>query len=156
MSNSYYSKLMVALSFEKKGNNSSKYTITSNKTKHPKSVSSVDSYSRKSDISHNSYDDMSYIHRHMLDISSKAGIMRNDSPYIEEERAFRLREKNNYKKNICKERFNPYFSNATLVKNESRLIPNYVNMTPSQPVNQFRFRPDNKSKWMSKKGFRLY
>lgn len=153
MSNKYYNKLMVALSFENKNNNTTKYTLTSitSKSHHPKSTVSYKSYSSK-----DSSEEMSYIHRHMLDISSKAGIMRNDSPYVEEERAFRLREKNKEKNNISKQRFNPYFSKATVVRNSSRFISNYVNLTPSIPVNQFKFRSNDKSKWMNKNGFRLY
>lgn len=163
VSNEYYSGMLVYLSFENKADSSKDQIIRTNfgHRKVGRHLSSGNGQSKmklsgKDLTNPPNPEEMSFIHRKMLDLSSRAGIINNDSPYIEEDRAFRLREKDNEKKNISKQRFNSCFGKATVSKSTNNYISNYVNVTPSVPVNQFKFRPDEKSKWINKKGFKLY
>jgi hypothetical protein len=57
----------------------------------------------------------------------------------------------NKKKWIVKNDFSRFVSKATSSK--ARYIPNYVNLTPSQPPGNYKFREVVKNKWVSPKKF---
>ena len=82
-----------------------------------------------------------------------ANIISVSSPYLTEEERYKLEEKEKSKKNISKEKFVSYFGIATTRKEKG--IKNYVNLTPSLPVNQFKFRNEDKTKWVVKNNFKI-
>ena len=96
----------------------------------------------------------SYEHLHWKNVTSKAGIITNDSPYLSEEELQKKKYRENKKKWISKNNFNVYVGKATT--NRSYIIKNYVQMTPSQPPVLYSFRPIHKDKWISKKGFIVF
>ena len=99
--------------------------------------------------------DNSYFHKHMLDISEKAGVITNSSPYMSLEHKEYIEMKENKKKWINKKDFITHVGN---VINNKKIffIKNYVTITPSIPPLLYNFRNENKKKWMSRKGFIPY
>ena len=97
---------------------------------------------------------ISYEHIHWRDITEKAGIIGNDSPYLPDEELMKIKYKEGKKKWMSKNGFNSCVGKATT--NRSFVIKNYVQMTPSKPPVLYNFRSVEKNKWMSKEGFSLY
>ena len=96
--------------------------------------------------------DKSYNHVHLLDITSKAGIITTASPYLTEDEKYIKKMKELKKKNISKKQFRLYFGKAT--SNRERMIKNYVVLTPSpETALTHKFREENKAKWVGKKNF---
>jgi hypothetical protein len=91
----------------------------------------------------------------MLDISKKAGVITNSSPYINFLHKEYLDKIENKKKWVCNKDFITSVGRAENNKN-IYIIKNYVNITPSNSPLLYKFRNENKTKWMSKKGFILY
>ena len=106
-------------------------------------------------LSRNKITDNSYYHIHMLDISKKAGVITNSSPYINFLHKEYLDKIENKKKWVCNKDFITSVGSAENNKNIF-IIKNYVNITPSNSPLLYKFRNENKTKWMSKKGFILY
>ena len=106
-------------------------------------------------LSRNKITDNSYYHIHMLDISKKAGVITNSSPYINFLHKEYLDKIENKKKWVCNKDFITSVGRAENNKNIF-IIKNYVNITPSNSPLLYKFRNENKTKWMSKKGFILY
>ena len=106
-------------------------------------------------LSRNKITDNSYYHIHMLDISKKAGVITNSSPYINFLHKEYLDKIENKKKWVCNKDFITSVGRAENNKNIF-IIKNYVNITPSYSPLLYKFRNENKTKWMSKKGFILY
>lgn len=94
------------------------------------------------------YDSVPYYHRHMLDISSKAGLMNRDSPYITEEELFRKQEREKRKGDISKQRFS--------ISTKIQYNDVYNRNEPFKDAKTHNFRPDNKDNWISKRGFKNY
>ena len=91
-----------------------------------------------------------YFHRHFQDISSKAGIVSNDSPYITEEQKRRIEEKESRKKDISKVKF-------TNVIHKPQYNDDDLDLEPTGDFyNQFKYRDEDKNKWVSKRGFQVY
>ena len=96
--------------------------------------------------------DRSYNHIHLLDITSKAGIITTASPYLTEDEKYVNKLKEMKKKNISKKQFRLYFGKATINKNT--MIKNYVVLTPTtETALTHKFREENKAKWVGKKNF---
>ena len=112
----------------------------------PKIPSSLKESMQKDDEYYNA----PYFHRHFQDISSKAGIISNDSPYITEEQKRRIEEKESRKKDISNVKFTNFL----------RKPDNNDENIDLQPMgdfyNNFKFRDENKNKWVSKRGFQVY
>lgn len=109
--------------------------------------SSVKDYSSSVSLDrYSSYNDI-----HMRDITSKAGVISIDNPYGIEEKLRKEEERNKRMKNISGERFNGYFDKAT--NNKNTFIKNYVTLTPSLSINDFKYREEDKSKWVSPQKF---
>ena len=106
-------------------------------------------------LSRNKITDNSYYHIHMLDISKKAGVITNSSPYINFLHKEYLDKIENKKKWVCNKDFITSVGRAENNKNIF-IIKNYVNITPSNSPLLYKFRNESKTKWMSKKGFILY
>ena len=99
--------------------------------------------------------DNSYFHRHMLDISNKAGVITNSSPYMNLLHKEYLDKIESKKKWVCNKDFITSVGRAINNKNIF-VINNYVNITPSISPLLYKFRNENKKKWMSIKGFIPY
>ncbi len=76
--------------------------------------------------------------------------LRNSSPYLSEEDKRIINEKENKKKFITPKGF---CCSVGKYSCPPKYISNYVQRTPSENPNTYRFRPINKLKWMTKKGF---
>ena len=76
--------------------------------------------------------------------------VRNSSPYITEDEKRKYEEKENKKKFLNKKGF---FVSVGKYSMKPNYIGNYVQMTPSESPLNFKFRVDNKNKWLTKKGF---
>ena len=97
----------------------------------------------------------SYLHRHMLDISKKAGVITNSSPYMSLEHREYIEKLKNKKKWVSDRDF--ITSVGRPINNKKIfIIQNYVSLTPSIPPLLYKFRNENKKKWMTTKGFKLY
>ena len=119
-------------------------------------ISTLSSTSKKKNktILTTSYDkkDNTYNHIHLLDITSKAGVINTSSPYLTEEEKYKNYMKESGKKNISKNKFQLYFGKAT--SNKAEMIKNYVNLTPcTENAINHKFREVNKNKWIGKKNF---
>lgn len=93
----------------------------------------------------------SYVRLHWKDITQKAGIIGNDSPYLPDEKYVLQEYHKNKRKWISKGGFNNFVGKAT--SNKQYVIKNYVQQTPSKPPVLYNFRDIEKKKWMSQKGF---
>ena len=93
----------------------------------------------------------SYEHIHWKDITQKAGIIGNDSPYLPDDKYVLQEYHKNKKKWMSKNGFNNFVGKATA--NRMFVIKNYVQQTPSKPPVLYSFREVEKKKWMSEKGF---
>ncbi len=81
---------------------------------------------------------------------SNQKFVRNASPYITEEEKRIIEEKINKKKFLTK---NGFLTCVGKYKMKPNFIKNYVQMTPSESPLKFKFRVENKNKWLTKKGF---
>ena len=96
--------------------------------------------------------DRSYNHIHLLDITSKAGIITTASPYLTENEKYVNKLKEMKKKTISTKQFRLYFGKAT--SNKETMIKNYVVLTPTaETALTHKFREENKAKWVGKKNF---
>ena len=95
------------------------------------------------------YRNVPYYHRHMQDICSKAGIVANDSPYITEEEKKRIEEKENRKKDISNKKFSSVLPKYPHNDNDKDTLP-------MGNIEGFKFRDEDKKKWISKRGFQAY
>lgn len=95
------------------------------------------------------YRNVPYFHRHMQDICSKAGIVANDSPYITEEEKKRIEEKENRKKDISNKKFSSVLPKYPHNDNDKDTLP-------MGNIEAFKFRDEDKKKWISKRGFQAY
>ena len=95
------------------------------------------------------YRNIPYFIRHTKDITDRAGVITMDSPYISIEEKRRIEEKESRKKDISDKKF-------------SSIIPKMkynndgLDTTPIGNTEGFRFRKENKEKWISKRGFQVY
>ena len=76
--------------------------------------------------------------------------LRNSSPYFSEEDKRIMDERENRKKFMTPKGFCVSVGKYSF---PPKYISNYVQMTPSENPSTYRFRPINKLKWMTKKGF---
>ena len=76
--------------------------------------------------------------------------LRNSSPYLSEEDKRIIDERENRKKFMTPKGFCVSVGKYSF---PPRYISNYVQMTPSENPSTYRFRPVNKLKWITKKGF---
>ena len=76
--------------------------------------------------------------------------LRNSSPYLSEEDKRIISERENKKKFITPRGF---CCSVGKYSCPPKFISNYVQMTPSENPLTYRFRPVNKLKWITKKGF---
>ena len=76
--------------------------------------------------------------------------LRNSSPYQSEEDKRIISERENKKKFITPKGF---CCSVGKYSCPPKYISNYVQMTPSENPNTYRFRPVNKLKWITQKGF---
>ena len=94
---------------------------------------------------------------HWAHIKDRAGIIENDSPYIDKQSKEYIEKKQNEKKWIDKKNFNIFVGKASSLRNSfQNEIKNYVVRTPSLPPIQYQFRKIQKTKWIDTKDFRLY
>ena len=90
-----------------------------------------------------------YFERHTQDIASRAGIVSTDSPYISDIEIKRIEEKESRKKDISNQKF-------------SSILPKFphndegLDTTPIGNTEGYQFRGEDKSKWISKRGFQVY
>ena len=84
------------------------------------------------------------------DFYSNQQFVRNSSPYISEHEQRKIEEKENKKKFLNKKGF---FVSVGKYSMKPNYIQNYVQMTPSESPLNFKFRMENKNKWITKKGF---
>lgn len=76
--------------------------------------------------------------------------LRNSSPYLSEEDKRIISERESKKKFITPKGF---CCSVGKYSCPPKFISNYVQMTPSENPSTYRFRPVNKLKWITKKGF---
>lgn len=94
---------------------------------------------------------------HWAKIKDRAGVIKNDSPYMDSQTKEYIEMKKNEKKWIDKRNFNVFIGKATSVNNSSyNEIKNYVIRTPSLPPLLYQFRQPQKKKWVGNGDFHLY
>ena len=76
--------------------------------------------------------------------------LRNSSPYLSEEDKRIINERENKKKFMTPKGF---FTSVGKYSCPPKFISNYVQMSPSENPSTYRFRPVNKLKWITKRGF---
>ena len=94
---------------------------------------------------------------HWAHIKDRAGIIENDSPYMDKQSKEYIEKKKNEKKWINKKNFNIFIGKASSVDfSNSNEIKNYVGRTPSLPPVLYQFRRPQKNKWIGNGDFHLY
>lgn len=97
-----------------------------------------------------------YEKKHWANIKDKAGIIENDSPYVDNLSKEYREKKINEKKWVTKKNFNIFVGKATSINNSlSSEIKNYVIRTPSLPPITYKFRQEQRNKWVGGY-FKLY
>ena len=96
------------------------------------------------------YRNIPYYIRHTKDISGKAGVINVNSPYVSIEEIKRLEEKESRKKDISNKKFTSVIPKMKYNNNEG------LDITPIGNTEGFKFRNENKDKWISKRGFQVY
>ena len=96
------------------------------------------------------YRNIPYFIRHTKDITDRAGVITRDSPYISIEEKKRLEEKESRKKDISDKKFSSILPKPKFKAGEG------IDTTPIGNTEGFRFRTENKEKWISKRGFQVY
>ena len=94
-----------------------------------------------------------YFIRHTKDITDKAqqvGIVTMDSPYSFIEEKKKIEEKENRKKDISTKKFSSVMPKVKYNDSEG------LDTTPIGNTKGFKFRNEDKNKWISKGGFQLY
>jgi len=76
--------------------------------------------------------------------------LRNSSPYLSEEDKRMINERERKKKFLTPKGF---CCSVGKYSCPPKFIPNYVQMSPSENPSTYRFRPVNKKKWITQKGF---
>ena len=159
--NPLYSNTECSISFKKIQRSSS----TINNIKTNKNYSNIKSrlYERNSKNNNNAstYKNYSFISDferiHWANIKEKAGIIENDSPYMDSLSKEYIEKKKNEKKWIDKKNFNVFVGKASSINNSSsNEIKNYVGRTPSLPPILYQFRRPQKNKWVGEGDFHLY
>ena len=95
------------------------------------------------------YRNIPYYIRHTKDMAGLAGIISQDSPYISKEEIMRKEERESRKKDISNQKY-------------TSVLPKYpqnndgLDTTPFGNIEAYQFRGENKEKWISKRGFRVY
>ena len=91
-----------------------------------------------------------YFERHTKDISSRAGYVSTDSPYVSELEIRRLEEKESRKKDISNKKFTSVLPKFPHNNNDG------LDTLPIGNTEGYQFRGEDKSKWISKRGFQVY
>ena len=91
-----------------------------------------------------------YFERHTKDISSRAGCVSTDSPYVSELEIRRLEEKESRKKDISNKKFTSVLPKFPHNNNDG------LDTLPIGNTEGYQFRGEDKSKWISKRGFQVY
>ena len=146
--NSLYSNVKCSLGFKqvnKKTVNTNKKSTNSRNAKTKLRSASSTALGKQGSLA------SSYEHTHWKDITQKAGIIGNDSPYLPDDKYLLQEYHKNKKKWMSKNGFNNFVGKATA--NRMFVIKNYVQQTPSKPPVLYSFREIEKKKWMSEKGF---
>ena len=98
-----------------------------------------------------------YERKHWAKIRDKAGIIDNDSPFMDSISKEYIEKKNNEKKWVVKKNFDVFVGKASsLQSHNNNDIKNYVMRTPSLPPILYQFRQKQKNKWVVKSDFQLY
>ena len=96
------------------------------------------------------YRKIPYFIRHTKDIRDKAEAVNNNSPYESMEDKKRLEEKESRKKDISDKKFSSILPKIKHNNNEG------LDTTPIGNIEGFKFRNENKDKWINKRGFQIY
>ena len=91
-----------------------------------------------------------YFQRHTQDICNREGIVASDSPYISKEEIMRKEEKESRKKDISNKKFSSVLPKYPHNNNEG------LDIVPIGNIEGFKFRDEDKKKWISKRGFQVY
>lgn len=161
INNPLYSNTTCSLSFKKlqrssstiNGTGKNKYSYIKSKI-YQRNNSKLNSYVP---IHKNSSLISDFERAHWAHIRDKAGIIENDSPYIDNQTKEYIEKKKNEKKWIDKKNFNHFVGKASLINNSNtNEIKNYVRKTPSLPPVLYKFRTPEKEKWVGNEDFHLY
>ncbi len=164
MDNPLYSNTECSLSFKKLQKSSSALNISNIKKNYINFKPKIHSRNLINDNKNNFvplHKNFSFIsdyeRKHWAKIRDKAGIIENDSPYMDSLFKEYIEKKKNEKKWINKKNFNVFIGKATSVNNSSyNEIKNYVGRTPSLPPLLYQFRQPQKKKWVGNGDFNLY
>lgn len=164
MDNPLYTNTECSLSFKKMQKSSSALNISNIKKNYIKLKPKIYKRNQNNDNKmnyvplHKNFSFISdYEKKHWSKIKDKAGIIENDSPYMDILTKEYIEKKNNEKKWIDRKNFNVFIGKATSVNNSSyNEIKNYVGRTPSLPPLLYQFRQPQKKKWVGKGDFQLY
>lgn len=162
--NPLYSNTECSLSFKKMQRSSSTINNIRTKKNYSNVKSKIFQRNRNNDKLNNyekSYKNISYISdyekAHWANIKDKAGIIENDSPYMDSLSKEYIEKKKNEKKWVDKKNFNIFVGRASSVNNHNNNeIKNYVGRTPSLPPVLYQFRRPQKTKWVGNGDFHLY
>ena len=162
--NPLYSNTECSLSFKKMQRSSSTINNIRTKNNYSNVKSKIFLRNRNNDKLNNyekNYKNISYIgdyeKAHWAHIKDRAGIIENDSPYMDSLSKEYIEKKKNEKKWIDKKNFNIFIGKASSVNNHNNNeIKNYVGRTPSLPPVLYQFRKPEKTKWVGNGDFHLY
>lgn len=127
--------------------NSSNSNIDKKKKEKEKKISSSFKAAMQLD---DEYRNIPYFIRHTKDLTNLAGVIRMDSPYVSIEEIKRIEEKESRKKDISDKKFTSVIPKMKYNNNEG------LDTTPIGNTEGFKFRTENKDKWISKRGFQVY
>ncbi len=91
-----------------------------------------------------------YFQRHTKELGDKAGVISMDSPYENEIVMKRLEEKESRKKDISSTKFTSVLPKFPHNKSEG------LDISPFGNIEGYKFRGEDKGKWINKKGFQIY
>ena len=91
-----------------------------------------------------------YFIRHTKDIRDKAEAVSMNPPYESIEKQKRLEEIESRKKDISDKKFSSVIPKMKYNNNEG------LDITPIGNTERFKFRTENKDKWINKRGFQIY
>ena len=163
LDNPFYSNTECSLSFKKMQRSQSTLNVIKTNNKNYSNIKKKLYQKNKNKLNNipSNYKNSSFISdyekAHWANIKEKAGLIENDSPYMDSLTKEYIEKKKNEKKWVDKRNFNIYVGKASSVENYNvNEIKNYVGRTPSLPPVLYQFRKPQKNKWVGNRDFRLY
>ena len=125
-------------------------TMNNDKNKENKKEHKMSAAMKASIQKDEEYRNMPYFLRHTKDVGEKAGVISMDSPYGNEIEIQRMEEKESRKKDISNKKFTAVLPKYPHNNSEG------LDTSPFGNIEGYRFRGEDKNKWIYKRGFQIY